>query len=48
MQRVGNMQLDANDEFYNQELIDLEDKVLFVGGKLFNACGLPAGKSRCP
>ena len=33
-QRVGNVQLDANDKTYNQALINLEDKVLSVGGKL--------------
>ena len=35
------MQLDANDKIYNQALIDLEDKVLFIGGKPLDAFGLP-------
>ena len=40
--RLANMHLDANNEIFNQSLIDLEEKVFSVGGKLLHDYGLPA------
>ena len=41
--RLGNMHLDANNEIFNQALIDLEEKILSVGGKLLQDYSLLAG-----
>ena len=39
--RLGNVELDFNDDIFNLALNDLQDKVLSMGGRELSEYGLP-------